>query len=42
MNYHDSLWRNNEHNHLDSHYSFLKPLYEAFKFIYTVCILKII
>ena len=39
MNYHDSQWRNNERNHLDSHFSFLKPLLEDFKFIY---ILKII
>ena len=39
MNYHDSWWRNNEHNHLYSIFSFLKPLLEAFKFIY---ILKII
>ena len=39
MNYHDSRWRNNERNHLDSHFSFLKPLLEDFTFIY---ILKII
>ena len=39
MNYHDSQWRNNERNYLDSYYSFLKPLLEDFKFIY---ILKII
>ena len=38
MNYHDNRWRNNERNHLDSHFS-LKPLLEEFKFIY---ILKII
>ena len=36
MNYHDS---NNERNHFDSHFSFLKPLLKDFKFIY---ILKII
>ena len=39
MNYHDSRWHNNEHNHLDSHFSSLKPLLEDFEFIY---ILKII
>ena len=39
MNYHDSQWHNNELNHLDSCFSFLKPLLEAFKFIN---ILKII
>ena len=39
MNFHDSRWRNNEGNHLDSHFSFLKPLLEYFKLIY---ILKII
>ena len=39
MNYHDSQWRNNECNNLDSNFSFLKPLLEAFKFIH---ILKII
>ena len=39
MNYHDSQWLNNEHNHLDLCFSFAKPLLEAFKFI---CILKII
>ena len=39
MNYHDSQWRNNERNYLDSYFSFLKPLLKAFKFIY---ILKII
>ena len=39
MNYHDSRWRHNERNHLDSHFSFLKPLLEDFKFI---SILKII
>ena len=39
MNYHDSRWRNNEHNQLDSNFPFLKPLLEDFKFIY---ILKII
>ena len=39
MNYHDSRSRNNERNHLDSHFSFLRPLLEDFKFIY---ILKII
>ena len=39
MNNHDSRWRNNEQNHLDSHFSFLKPLLDDFEFIY---ILKII
>ena len=39
MNYHDSRRLNNEYNHLDSHFSFLNPLLEDFKFIY---ILKII
>ena len=39
MNYHDSHWPNNERNHLGSYFSFLKPLLEAFKFIY---VLKII
>ena len=39
MNYHDSQCHNNECNHLDSYFSFLKPLLEAFKSIY---ILKII
>ena len=39
MNNQDSRWCNNERNHLDSHFSFLKPLLEDFKFIY---ILKII
>ena len=39
MNNYDSWWRNNERNHLDSHFSFLKPLSDDFKFIY---ILKII
>ena len=39
MDYHDSQWCNNERNHLDSYLSFLKPLLDAFKFIY---ILKII
>ena len=38
MNYHNSRWRNNEHNHFYSRFSFLKPLLEDFKFIY---ILKI-
>ena len=40
-NYHDSRWRKNERNHLDSHFSFLKPLLEDFTFIY-MYILKII
>ena len=39
MNYHDSQWRNNERNHLDLSFSFLKPLSKTFKFI---DILKII
>ena len=34
MNYHDSRWCNNEHNRLDSYFSFLNPLLEAFKFMY--------
>ena len=33
MNYHDSRWCNNDRYHLDSHFSFLKPLLEDFKFI---------
>ena len=39
MNYHDSRWRNNKRDHLDSCFSFLKSILEDFKFIY---ILKII
>ena len=39
MNYCDSQWRNTERNNLDSCFSFLEPLLEAFNFIY---ILKII
>ena len=39
MNYHDSRWRNNERNHLDSHFSLIKPLLWDFELIY---ILKII
>ena len=39
MNYHDSRWRNNERNNLDSYFFFLKHLLETFKFIN---ILKII
>ena len=34
MNYHDSRWLNNERNNFDLYFSFLKPLIEAFKFIY--------
>ena len=34
MNYHGSRWRNNELDNLDPHLSFLKPILEAFKFIY--------
>ena len=34
LNYHDSQLINNERNHLDSHFSFLKPLLEDFTFIY--------
>ena len=34
MNYHDSRWRNNECNQLDSLFSFSRPILEAFKFIY--------
>ena len=37
--YHGSQWRNNEPNHLDSWFSFSKPILEAFKITY---ILKII
>ena len=37
--YHDSRWRNNEHNQLLSWFSFSKPILEAFKII---DILKII
>ena len=37
--YHDSRWRNNEHNQLESWFSFSKPILEAFKII---TILKII
>ena len=37
--YHDSLCHNNDHNNLDSYFSFLKPPLWAFTFIY---ILKII
>ena len=39
MNYHDSWWRNNERNQLDSWFSFLKPILEAFKFINTLKII---
>ena len=37
--YHDSRWRNNERNQLESWFSFSKPILEAFKII---DILKII
>ena len=37
--YHDSRWRNNERNQLDSWFSFSKPILEAFK---SINILKII
>ena len=37
--YHDSQWRNNERNQLDSWFSFSKAILEAFKIIN---ILKII
>ena len=37
--YHDSRWRNNERNQLESWFSFSKPILEAFKIIN---ILKII
>ena len=40
MNYHDSQWRNNEHNYLDSHFSLLKQLLEDFKFIYLLKIIQ--
>ena len=33
MNYHDSICRNNERNHLDSYFICFKPLLGAFKFI---------
>ena len=33
---HDNQWRNNERNNLDSYLSILKPLLEAFKFIYYI------
>ena len=39
INYHDSQRCNNEREKLDSYFSFLKPLLEAFKFTY---ILKMI
>ena len=39
MNYYDSRWRNNERNHLDQPFFFLKPVLEALK---SICILKII
>ena len=42
MIYHDSRWRNNEHNHLDSHFSFLKLLLEDFKSIYILKIIQLI
>ena len=41
MNYHDSRWRNNERNHLDSYFSVLKPLLEAFKFMYILWIIQL-
>ena len=41
MNYHDSQWHNNERNHLDSYFSFLKPHLEAFKFIYISKIIQL-
>ena len=34
MNNTDKQWSNNERNILDSHFSFLKPLLDVFKFIY--------
>ena len=37
--YHDSRWRNNERNQLESWFSFSKPILEAFEIIN---ILKII
>ena len=39
MNYHDGQWCNYEHDNIDSYFSFLKPLLEAFKFIYIVKII---
>ena len=39
MNNHDSQWRNNERNPLDSCFSFLIPLLEPFKFIYILTII---
>ena len=41
MNYHDCQWRKNERYHLDSHFSFLKPLIEDFKFIYILEIIQL-
>ena len=41
MNYHDSRWSNNERNHLDLHFSFLKPLLEDFRFIYILKIMQL-
>ena len=41
MNYHDNRWRNNERNHFDSHFSFLKPFLEDFKFIYILKIFQL-
>ena len=42
MNYHDSRWRKNERHHLDSHFSFLSPLLEDFKFIYILNIIQLL
>ena len=41
MNYYDRRWRNNERNHLDSHFSFLKLLLEDFKFVYIFKIIQL-
>ena len=42
MNYHDRQWCNNERNHLDSRFSFLKTILEAFKFIYILKIIQLV
>ena len=41
-NYHDSQLHNNERKNLDSIFSFIKPLLEAFKFIYILKIIQLI
>ena len=42
MNYHDSQLCNNERNHLDSYFSFLNHLLEAFKFLHILKIIQLI